>query len=579
VPKSKIVDQIVSEKIGCMGVFTVRQPGWGKNREGYGEWKGVVLSSNVKIELDGPVCKMITVSNLKNKMELGKHLHELIKNISAQYPDTYSDSDHWLSSEGVINGGKGLMKAIPIELDSELIVTIFDDVLDWDWFFDIHYNSLRLRADSGKGNIITLISDTFKSHEWDPIYTMDVPMFRSWNNSEPINAEEISSELSHYFNKNDAHTFKELKMIMDRDSKSVSSSGWKLKNFRSSLKSFFALQFSEKKIPEMKESLSPIDEIINDEDLLFFQTGDYEMDHILANELICDKEEDNFEFDADFSVESYLEDHLELLLTEREVSHQTNQSTMPPTNRCLTSLDGLSRALTGKSLRELYQDCIIDDSKRFYGLMGKIMTLLTETPRVSRNISDIERDAFRQEEEATSATLSLRTMEDLGNLNEEEIKANIDEIDQMLIHARQPGIKENLQQTRIRYLHMLNLIDIKDGNSSVSAIPSRDIILWLRDESGYFSKETNLLYRLTDSAYILSLRDRLDSHVETMCSKAIISEFELGLYREAIPKPHLTTMFLDVFANYLGINLQVGPYCTNSEGDVNYVFDTSRYGS
>ncbi|WJX09056.1 putative Rna-dependent RNA polymerase [Trichoderma gamsii cogu-like virus 1] len=580
VPLQKIIDNIVSDRIGNLGVFTIRQSGWGDNRTGYGEWKGIMLSSNIKIELDGVYCVRITVSNLKEKFELGRSLLEFLKNIRAKFPKDLAESDHWLSPDGVINGGKGIMNAIPIKIDDSLKVTIFDDVLEWDWFFDIRYNNIRLRADAGEGNVLTLVSDNFKSYEWDPIYRIDDKIFGHWNNSEPMNAEVINSELAHYFNRSDASILKELTKINNNSSHAVSASGWKLQDFKVALKSFFSLKYSDKSISENNRpisksglSLSPVLEEFPDDDLMFFQTGDVQVDTSIVDEM--GMEEDDFEFDANFNVEEYIDDHLEMLLTEREISHQSSLDTMPPTNRCLSSLDGISRALTGKSLRESYSDCIEDPEKRYYGLMGKIMTLVTGTPRMIRPISELERDVFRQEEEATSATLSIRTTDDLGNLNEDEIKANVEEIDNLLKHVKQQGIRENLLQTRLRYMNMLNLIDIKVSDNQVSKLSSRELILWLKEESGYFSKEMNMLYRLTDSAFILAIRDRLDSHVEKMCSRAMISEFELGLYREAIPKPHLTTLFLDVFASYLEINLKVGPYCTNPDGKVDYHYNPS----
>jgi hypothetical protein len=570
-PQSEIINDIISEKIGCLGVFTIRQQGYGKERYGYGEWKGQILTSQVKIELEGPVCTRITVSNLKNKVELGRSILELLHNINAAFPTDINDSDHWLTPDGFINGGKGAMRGIPIDIQDDLKVTIFDDVYDWEWFVDFRYNSIRIRANSGSGNIITLISDTYRAYEWDPIYRMETGIFKNWNNSDPMNAEEIGFELSSFFNKTDATTLRELMKIKNNERSAVSASGWKLSDFKRVLKTFFSLKLSSEEV-EASGVLEPEinSPVIEDGDLMFFQTGDFEIDNILADDL---KDElDDLEFDANFNVENYIDENIELLMSEREISHTVNNLTMPPTNRCLNSLDGLSRALTGQPLRKLFNDCVEDDSKRFSGLMGKIMTLVCGTPRVLRQITELERNVFRQEEDAVSATMSIRTAEDLGNLDEGEIKDNIKDIDKMISMCHQSILRDNLLQTRSRFVNMLNLIDIKGNDNSISRIPSRDLILWLRDESGYFNDEMNIMYRLTDSSYILQLRDKLDDHVEIMCKNSQISEFELGLYREAIPKPHLTTLFLDVFSSYLGIKLKVGPYYTDPDGDFNFEF-------
>jgi hypothetical protein len=572
---NKLIDDIISGKIGNLGLFTIRQSGYGENRTGYGEWKGIVLNSNVRVELEGPICTRITLSNLRNKSELGRSLLELIRNINAKFPDEGVESDHWLSPDGIINGGKGIMRAIPIILDDYLRVTIFDDILDWEWFFDMRYNTLRLRANSGRGEILTLISDTFKSYEWDPLYTFENDIFGNWNNSEPMNAEVIGYELSTTFNNTDATTLKEIKKINSNSKTAVSSSGWHLLDFKNVLKSFFSLRITESDIkkmeedknsgkvkePEKRQDNTTLD--ISEEELLFFQTGDFKVDLDLIQDVGND--EDDYEFDMDFTVKGYIEEHIEMLLTEREVSQIKDNNAMPPTNLCLSSIEGLSKSLTGKSLRDIYIDCINDDSKRYSGIMGKILTLVTETPRVLRRVTEFERNVFKQEEDAVSATISLRTEKDLDMLDEDQLNENIRDIDQLIKSTNNVSLIETLLQSRARYINMLNLMDIKLEDNTISRIPSRDILLWVREESGIFSNELNLLFRLSDSAYILSFRDRLDNHVEVMRKEKLISEYEVGLYREAIPKPHLTTLFLDVLSDYLKINLTVGPYCTNKE--------------
>jgi hypothetical protein len=352
------------------------------------------------------------------------------------------------------------MRAIPIDIKEDLQVTIFDDVLDWEWFFDIRYNNLRLRANSGSGMIVTLISDTFKSYEWDPLYSMDDKVFGYWNNSQPMNAEDIGSELSPFFNGSDSKILKEIRAIQNGSKTATSSSGWKLQDFKNSLKSFFNLTSSP--IESSKQDLHVYESSaeITKEDLLYFQTGDFDLDDSLVDDL--DGGEDDYEFDANIDIDSYIDEHLELLLTEREVSNPSSRDTMPPTNRCLTSLEGLSKALTGKSLRELYATCILDEDIRFSGIMGKIMTLLTESPRMVRNLTESDRTIYRQEEDAISATLSLRTAEDLDNLNEGDLRRNIEDLDKTLVNLKNPVSRDILLQSRTRYVNMLSLLDIKE---------------------------------------------------------------------------------------------------------------------
>lgn len=565
---SKILDDIISEKVGSLGIFTIRQNGWGKNRSGLGEWKGMVLSSKVKIELDGPVCTGITVTNLKNQSDLGKALSELLKNIGSSYPKDLAISDYWLTPDGKINGGRGVMSAIPITVDKDMKVTIFDDMLDWEWFMDINETTIRLRANAGDGFIATLLSDTFKAYEWDPIYKITDKIYANWNNSDPMNAEEIAKELSSFFNGSDSHTLKEINKIRNGDKSAVSSSGWLLEDFSRVLKNFFSLRFSAKDAPEsIPEDIEDPSEDI----MLYFQTGDFDLDLNIADTIGFS--DDDCEFDVNFNVEDYIDDNLELLLTEREVSNKQDSYLMPPTNRCLNSLDGLSRALTNMSIRELYTDCIQSESKKLSGLMGKIMTLVTGTPRVLRQATHLERTAHRHDEDSISATMSLRTIENMNNLNTEELISNIDEIDVLLSSAKVTIVRESLLQSRTRLVNILNLLDVKQEDNGVTSIATRDFILWFRDNANFFNEELNVLYRLTDSSFILAIRDRLDSQVDLMCKNAAISEYELSLYREAIPKAHLTTLFLDVFSHYTGLCIKVGPYVTMDQDNIDIEYN------
>jgi hypothetical protein len=571
--KAKVMDMIISEKIGNLGAFTVSQRGWGKNRTGYGEWKGMVHTSNAKIEFYGPVCTKITLSSVSNRSELGRSLLELMRNFSSSFPTNPQESDYWLSTDGVINGGKGIMSAVPIVLDHDLKIQIFDDVLEWDWFMDINFNSIRLRAETNNKSVVTLLSDQFLSYEWDPIYHLDDPIFSNWNNSEAMNIEEISSELSSSFNGTNSTILKELRLIDKGVEKAVSSSGWHLKDFRDVLKSFFQLKLSmvENIVKPMppSSSLKPIIED-DDEDFMDYQIGEFHVESNFMDELVEDFNE--LEFDANLDVSGYIDDNLELLMTEREVSQRTSIKTMPPSNRCLSSIELICKASVNKTMHEIYKECLNDDNIKFSGILGKIMTLVTGTPRMKQNLSTLERSVLMKDEDSISATQSIKSEGDLSNLNEEELRESLEEVEALLKSAKRQGIVDTLKNTRSRLINLLSLISVKPGDESVSRVPTRDFLLWFRDYCGHLNEETNVLFRLTDSAYIVALRDRLDDHVEEMNSRLEIGDYELSLYRESITKPHLSTLFLDVFSNYFNLKLKVGPYLTDPKGRVDFSY-------
>lgn len=312
-----------------------------------------------------------------------------------------------------------------------------------------------------------------------------------------------------------------------------------------------------------------MDSELNEQDLDFFQTGDFEVDVGFMEEDVesdqFDPSVDDLEFDANLQISEYIDDNLAMLMTEREVSNRGDLGSMPATNKSLSSIEFLFRSLTGKSVSEVYKECIKNESLRYGGLIGKLLTLVTNTPRMKQGMTNLERAIISQEEDSVSATHSVQTYQDLANLNKEDLQMNIEEIDELLKVVTQQKLKESLIHTRSRYVHLLRALNIPQGDQGVSGISMRDFILWFKNESGFFNDEMNVLFRLQDSALILSIRDRLDSEVELMNERGHISEYEIGLYRESITKVHVTTLFLDVFSSYIKMNLEVGPYSTGTQ--------------
>jgi hypothetical protein len=104
--KHQLILSILRDKLGAVGFFTISQQGWGWNRTGYGEWKGKILESSCVIEFNDSICTKITIDKLTNASELGHQMSDFIASTCSSYPSTYQDSDHWLSHNGRINGGR-----------------------------------------------------------------------------------------------------------------------------------------------------------------------------------------------------------------------------------------------------------------------------------------------------------------------------------------------------------------------------------------------------------------------------------------------------------------------------------------
>jgi hypothetical protein len=563
--KQKIIEEIVQDSIGFVGAFTISQRGYGKNREGLGEWKGKCLDSSIKMLFMGPVCTNITVSNLFRSKEIGQHLIDLIKTFQSSFPDELLPSNHWLTENGKINGGKGSQRAIPIELDPDLKVTIFDDFSKCHWDWDFSNCRIRLRASLSSDAKVTFLSDTFGSYEWDSIYPINDDTFREWSSSIPIKLEDLEQEFSNLFNGRFPDVAKELQSIK----KLKSSSGWELMNFRKSLLRYskiLSTAFTSSDIePDLEIDADDILSELNETDLEFIQqlnTGKIDIDIGLFDDLV-QTGTDDYVFDLDDDTLRNMESTIEMLLSSSDHKKEISEGRedMPVTNRYFSNLETLSRMTTGNTLAKSYQIMVDNPHIKCSGLLGKILSLMTLRPCTRSAASKLEADLISKEDSIASLTTSLRTERDLLNISREDLIQSIESLEATISSA--PTIlKSSYMETLQRFRRVLALRDHPPSPVSFDDLPSSNLLIDLKPWIKKISNKLDYVCTLSDSFFIPIIRNLLDEHIEAMVLNGTLTEYEMGLYRESISKPLVSTLLLDVLANWLSITIESANYVT-----------------
>jgi len=195
VDKGSIIRYISEERLGSVGFFTKRQEGWGKNRKGYGEWRGKCLDCSVVIKMMGNECTRIELNKLTNLKVLGPMLLELTNSFSLVPQERIAFSEHWLSPSGKLLGGAGKNSYIPVKVRPELVVDIIDQISKYNWNWEITESRIKLVAELNLDQKLTILSDNFSSRDWDSEFKInDDELLQNWSSGTPIPLELIENE-------------------------------------------------------------------------------------------------------------------------------------------------------------------------------------------------------------------------------------------------------------------------------------------------------------------------------------------------------------------------------------------------
>jgi hypothetical protein len=568
--KSDLIRDILRDKLGSVGFFTVAQTGWGWNRKGYGEWKGKILDSSCVVEFQDSICSKITVDRVSNTSELGFNLLDFVESTCSDFPGTFQEADHWLSSNGRINGGRGRMKAIPLVVDPELKIQIFDELEDKEWIIETSNNLIRLKAVFPRGQLITILSDRFLSYEWDPAYKVDEDKeYSKWNNSEPMNVAEIQHELSRILNGSKAQTLKEIRNI----GKARSPSGWHVEKLVDCIRRFYSITASDKDEQSPKQPELPT---LNPEEREWVDnmiSGDLDFDWDAIEDFsVEDQSESDFDFNVDADDVDF-EDTIRLLMEEREPEQHRDNRIMPATNRCFSNLDVLSKAYTnGITLRQNILDFKQNPSYTMPGILGKIMSLILKEDRMMRGVSEEDQDVFEVEEESISLMTSIRTDTKAAALSEMGLRDSINQINNLLQSAT--GFpRDSLLESRSRLERLLYLRTHPTQAKAIGEYSTNQFLLRCKPLISKMSSKLRMICEMDTEFFFPLIQSELDKLVISLSDSASIAPQEASVYRESITKPNLTTLLVDLMSELTKTPMVIGEYSTAGDDTVRVDLD------
>jgi hypothetical protein len=540
--KFEIVERVLREKLGSIGFFTIRQNGYGESRSGYGEWKGRVLDTSVKIEMIGNTCQAIHVNNLARTKELGQMLAQLVNGFCLKPSDIYFRSEHWLSRTGRVSYGKGQKQSIPIIISPELKVEIVDQITDYNWTWDINYNRIRILA-TLPGRIkekITILSESFTSGDWDPFHGIegnsDIAL---WSRGERISVDQIRNEFAPFFGKTRKQLLKDIKNL----NKLTTVNGWSVKKVVEMLKYFYPKtdyvrmedqttedddsEFGEQEMMALMEFVN-LEEGELDEDLgVTYEEDDEDLDlfQINENEL------------ADIDAQ------LEILLQQADPSlvPRLDRTKMPISNQFFYNLNVLSLSSHNMNLSELWTRFHANESLLTHDILGILLTFMCERICIRSPLDD-EEEVLKAEQESISLITSIKSEMEVDDLNEEELKWMIKKLEDDIPKAPerlQPKMKSSLK----RYKIALKLISIPNHDSfDLDSMSAEDVIYTVSQVN---KKKT---FSTTPRIALTQARLFIDNRLDDLLNHAEITPHEHAIYRESLFKSYCTPMLIDAIA-------------------------------
>lgn len=555
--KYSIVQRILDQKLGVIGFFTVRQAGWGKERSGYGEWKGRILDSSVKIEMMGNKCTMVTLSNLSRAKELSPMLMKLINGFSLSASGEYTESEHWLTDSGKIVFGKGKKTSIPINLDPDMSVTIIDEIVNYDWHWDVSYNNIKIVAHVDRNTKIVILSEAFLSSDWDPYHGLiDNSELGKWSRGERLSMDTLRNEFSEFFGKDR----KQMLKCLNNQSTTSTSNGWNMRRLVDLLKYFYPKLDIKQQTDDSQDQSVSSDESEMRALMEMVNLEETEID-IDANEEAELTADDLFEMNE--IDEADLEAQLEILLQNSDPSmvQRLDRSKMPISNQFFFNINVLSKAQTGMGFSELWTRFSDNEALLTHDFLGVILSFMTS--RICFKLGNADEDeAYTREQESISLITSIKSEMEVDDLNEEELDWKIENLKESLKTAPprlQPKIKISIK----RHETAKKLIRIDTHTETdLDSIPSKEILLKLQP---YIK---NKVLAKNEKLMLAQIRMILDKSMDDLLEKAEITEHQHAIYRESISKSYTTPMMIDTISLSFQLTFKVLDYISGDDDNV-----------
>nr|WDD63192.1 RNA-dependent RNA polymerase [blackberry line pattern virus] len=559
--KSRLVHYISEENLGTVGFFTNRQSGFGRDRKGLGEWRGRCADVSVKILMKGNTLQTITVNKLTDLRNLGQSLLDLVTSFNLDPPKTGPEYDYWLSPSGRIIGGFGKYNSFPIVLEPDLNVDIIDRLSEYSWTWNVSDCRIRLQAECGPNNRITLISEGLSCKDWDPEFVIEDDVFlKHWSEGSPIPLDIIEEEL----NSGMKFTPGDLLRASRKKHEVNTMSGWNLNSFLTVLKKSL---LKAEEIVEVHEDESNYDRDfdIDFDDLLnkinMDESKGRDWSAMVEYEEEPSAEDNIFEMDFEYTEEFEAQLNLFLVVPEEEDYLADDKNHMPRTNMAFINLNYLATSQLGeRDLSSAVRRFKNEPQAVTVGLLGVILSLICGRVCLKPQSGS---EIIRQMETETSR-LSVLSADDSNNedLDPDEIQKRIDfykgNLNSCLFSERRLykgmiSMLEDLQETsRMR----------RSSSKDIDSLKLSEVITGLRDYLIEEGKIPESCKYLVPRAFLPFLRAELDLELDNRLESGDITHQQHSIFREAVSKPYMSTLFLDALTMKYDISIKCCDYET-----------------
>jgi hypothetical protein len=375
-----------------------------------------------------------------------------------------------------------------------------------------------------------------------------------WASSSPVSLTELQDEIVPATGIRNSQVLRAAK-----DPSLLTNSGWSISKLILCLKKFYV----QADVESREDALSIVSEDM--EELLDFINTDYMTDSDESElEGFDDEDEESeggitlgndlFDLDnidpEDFEIQENIFDYLPL----NRFGPMGKVWGMPRFNTFFSGLDTLSRVLYKVPLTEL----ICQQPREIPGILGVILTLITNKGWCSSGNEDMMTDLVEYELSVTSLTQSLKTDADYQNLNEDAIERAIAEIrtsmetagdltrplyrqqiirlSRALLYRRRKEEPENLTDISMpEYLHKVFLL--------MEDVVRKDVIL-----------------RMDEHLRTAFLRSMLQQDLGEQEKLGRVTSHELAIMVESINQPIVTTLAIDAVWRAWQIGTDTGSY-------------------
>jgi len=620
--KSLILHMITKKRLGTMGYFSKRQKFQRSDGryKGEGEWRGLIMGVSCILEFRDDECVCITLNRVVDMNLLGQSLLTLIHTHKSKFPTNPDTSPNrtYLSTRGRFFSTPNDLHAgfIPVILDSDLIVDIYEDMLQKAWKISCSNMTIRLTMKDENLNpydpYFTILSDTFRVADWDSssdFLLRSEPLLKEWHSNEPTDSKEFNSIFFPILPSDEVNYRKWLNV---KNKTGFTSGRYDLQQLSNNLALSVLRSGGEKEsiIEQLRLAknlrLEPLD--ITDEELEEFlkkvefgsisgaldisaTTGKSWADMVLEAE---DQSDDDDSFFNEASNMIIGERELDRLCSELFDMNTTSeeleelgtilQKGMPTQNKFFNSLTIPLQGILGFDIQQAYQK---SSDVSLPGVVGKLLSVWKmrfsyEAPTDNEDL-DLAVNNFELEEGTIKSIGSSQLNGGSTQQTIEDLRTALNQMDIAISNSTGLLLK-SLTQMRSRTERRLMILEGNSQTQTLEDVDYENFMMPLIERMIDMGKLSDFRSHALDETYVIPLfMMELNAHLTSQLERKLLKLEDSSSYRLALRRREISPWLLDIICSKFELSLEIVDggdkiYLAGSNGisHTTAVFDINR---